>query len=321
MIVKKYNHEWQNLWDEFVNKCPMATFLHSRKFLSYHGGRFADQSLLILDDKERLCGVFPAAVNPSDDKSIVSHPGSTFGGILHQGKLLGSQMLDALQAVMDFYKDAGFRELIYKAIPYIYHQNPAADDLYALFALNACLYRRDLSCAIDLNAPSILAGKDQYQLRKAIRKADKNGLLIKEGAENLPKIWEIITANLKAKYGASPVHSLPEIESLSALFPDQIRVIGAFLADELVAGGVLFLYPEVMHAQYLTTTDKGMQVVALDALAQHYIAMAKKANFRYFNFGISNENQGKVLNNSLYLSKAKHGGSGIIHDFYRITLE
>jgi hypothetical protein len=39
-----YQQADQNEWDTFVEKSPVATILHSRKFLSYHGSRFHDQS-------------------------------------------------------------------------------------------------------------------------------------------------------------------------------------------------------------------------------------------------------------------------------------
>ena len=40
---------------------------------------------------------------------------------------------------------SGISKLIYKAIPHIYHTVPAEEDLYALFLLNAKLFRRDVS--------------------------------------------------------------------------------------------------------------------------------------------------------------------------------
>src|SRR5713101_8013590 len=136
------------LHDEFVARAPMATLLHTRSYLSYHGERFRDVSVWLMDEKERLAGVFPAAIDPTDDKCVVSHPGVTYGGIVHVGRLRGERMIEALNALCRHYAQDGFETLRYKAVPYIYHRAPSNDDLYALFRLGARRYRCDLSSTI-----------------------------------------------------------------------------------------------------------------------------------------------------------------------------
>ena len=55
--------------------------------LAYHGERFQDFSLVIEDGNRRVVGVFPAAIDPEMEARIVSHPGITYGGIVHDGAL------------------------------------------------------------------------------------------------------------------------------------------------------------------------------------------------------------------------------------------
>jgi len=319
--LESYTADKKLLWDDFVAKCPMATFLHSRKFLSYHKDKFQEQSLLFFDDKNRLVGVFPAASRLSQNEIIISHPGSTFGGIVHNGKLVGAEITNVLQLIIDFYRNQGAKEILYKAVPYVYHQAPYSDDLYSLFSLNAILCRRDLSCAINLLQPTFLTCKDQSKLRNCIRKAEKNELAIKEGVEYLPQLWEILAINLKEKYDTNPVHSFEEIKHLMILFPDNIKAVVAVIGNNIVAGTILFSHKTVCHTQYLVVTDVGMKIFALDALIQHCIVQAKENGYSYFDFGINNEQEGKILNHTLYLSKVKHGGGGVVHDFYKIILK
>jgi len=70
-------------WDAFIAKSAQGTFLQTRRFLSYHGDRFEDCSLLFKDDKERIRAVLPAARSLSDPETVVSHPGTTYGALLH----------------------------------------------------------------------------------------------------------------------------------------------------------------------------------------------------------------------------------------------
>lgn len=320
MKLVEFTLGYAQLWDNFILNCPMATFLCSQKFLAYHGEKFQDKSLLIYSDDNNLIGIFPAAVNPNDHNMIVSHPGITYGGVLHQGKLIGTDMINALGLIINHYASQGYCELIYKAIPYFYHLVPSSDDLYALFFHKANLYRRDLSCTIDLREPSILSNKSNATMRRRLKKAEANNISVSFDQIYLAEFWEILTQNLAEKYNTKPVHSLSEIQFLINRFPEQIQVYTSIFAGKVVAGTLIFITNRVMHTQYLVVTHEGMENFALDFVIQSCIAKAREQNFRYFDFGISSENQGLHLNQSLYHSKAKHGGAGTAHDFYKLSL-
>jgi hypothetical protein len=321
MKVVLFQQDYSKQWDEFIQTCPMATFLHSRLFLSYHHDRFRDYSLVIKDDKEEWLGVFPAALNPADDKEIISHPGITFGAILHNGKLLGTSMIEAFQKICEFYHQNKYKKLFYKSIPYIYHKIPSSDDLYALFRFNAHLYRRDLGSTIDLGMPLNLTHKNLSKMRNMFRKAEKNDVIISTTQKHLKELWKILTTHLQEKYQTNPVHTYEEILSLITLFPKNIKIVTAVKDGHVLAGTVLFIHDLVYHTQYLVVTQKGAEVFALDYLINYCIESARKEGARYFDFGINNEQQGQYLNQGLYLFKAKHGGGGVVHDFYQINLE
>jgi len=319
MLILPWTEALSEQWDRFIKNCPMATFLHRRRFLSYHKDRFLDRSIVIIEDNKWLA-VMPAAENPHNNKQIVSHPGITFGGILHSGKIVGEKMLDLFNAIADFYYKQGYESLRYKMVPIIYQQPLIQDDAYALFRCNAQLYRRDLSCAIDLSQASLLSSEAKSTMQRRLRKAQKNALLISSDLNYLPSYWELLTSHLQEKYDSSPTHDLNEIKYLIWLFPDNIQFRAALVNNQVVAGLILFSDQAVMHTQYLWVSEEGKSYFALDAIIQAMIDEAKKMGFRYFDFGISNEKDGRFLNQSLYLSKIKHGGFGITHDFYQLDL-
>ena len=108
--------------------------------------------LMVLEDRRgHVTAVFPAAVSPACPETIVSHPGLTYGGLIHDGSVRGASMIAALRDIADHYRRLGYSRLRYKAVPTIYHSAPADDDLYALFRLEGRRYRSDLSAAIDLS--------------------------------------------------------------------------------------------------------------------------------------------------------------------------
>jgi hypothetical protein len=41
---------------------------------------------------------------------------------------------------------------------------------------------------------------------------------------------------------------------------------------------------------------------------------------RYFDFGVSNEQGGQILNEGLYRFKMSFGAGGVVHEFYEVAL-
>lgn len=320
MKVVYFNQSENEKWDNFIENCPMGTFLHSRKFLSYHGDRFKDKSIIIKDKNDNWLAVFPAAEDLNNKNIIISHPGSTYGGFVHKGKLIGQLMVDSLELIKDFYKENEYTKIIYKAIPSFYFEVPYFDDVYALFKSNALLYRRDLSCTIHLQEKNILSSENQSKMRNMIRKSIKNGVTIENNNEHIEEYWNLLNKNLNEKYNKKPTHTLDELKRLFDLFPNNIEIICALRNQKIIAGSVLFKKKKVIHTQYLSASDEGKEFFALDMVIQHCIEKARYDGLYFFDFGISTEQDGKILNSGLYLSKAKHGGSGMLHDFYSIEL-
>ncbi|MCK9353816.1 MAG: GNAT family N-acetyltransferase [Gallionella sp.] len=317
MKIIPYQEEYASVWDDMVAASAAATILHTRRFLSYHGSRVADRSLLIFDDKERLIGVFPAALNPSCEVMVESHPGATYGGLVHAGKLRGEQAVLALNLISRHYHAMGITRLRYKAVPHIYHAAPAQDDLYAMFRLGAIRYRCDLSCAIDL-AARMPASKRRL---RSLKSAHIHGVEIVSSAGYAASIWSVLEENLARKHDAKPIHTLQEILVLHERFPRQIEFVAAKHAGVVVAGALLFHSPTVVHAQYIASSEVGYNLHALDALFEWCIRHAQQDGVRYFDFGISNENEGNFLNTGLYNFKTEFGGGGIVHEFFELNLQ
>lgn len=315
MEARFFNDKDASLWDDFCEKSYNATFLHTRKFLSYHETRFTDRSI-VLTDCNKYLGLIPAANELEAVDVVTSHPGSSFGGVVHRGGLRGAKMIDALQLTAELLRKSGTKKFRYKAVPYIYHDVPAQDDIYAIWRLGYSCYRKDLSCCIDLSNRLPVTERR----RRSYQRALKAGLSIREGGEVLPDLWQVLQENLARKHNARPVHTIEEMALLASRFPSQIEVLAAYKGAEVIAGLVLFKGRQVIHAQYIASSEAGYEVSALDFLFEHVVASSSRAGMRYFDFGISTENQGRQLNESLYKFKSEFGASGLVHEFYEIDL-
>lgn len=308
-MIEPYDAQHAAAWDDLVARSVDGTFLHTRRYLGYHGDRFADRSLLIGEN-----AVLPAAEDPSDATTVVSHPGITYGGLVHDGSLRGDAMVEALAAVRDHYQAAGYRTLRYKAVPAIYHREPAQDDLYALFRLGARLYRRDLSATVELAAGTT----PRSDRRRNPRVAAKRGATLSADPANLAAFWDVLTASLAARHATKPVHTADEMRTLMDLFPDAITLETVLLDGDVVGGTVHYRTDRVLHCQYSAASPEGAKAYALDLA---FATAIETCDLPYYDFGVSTEDGGTVLNAGLYDFKTSFGARGTVCDFYELPLD
>jgi GNAT acetyltransferase-like protein len=304
-------------WERLIAAAPTGTFLHTRRFLGYHpGDRFRDASLLLWDERERLLGVIPAAAGADRSEQVVSHPGATFGGLLMRTGIGGTAAMPAMEAAVSAWRDMGFRRLVYKAVPGIYHRSPFADDLWALRRLGAVLARWDLTSPIDLREEPSFA----QRRRRAQRKAERAGVAVQRSTAALAAFWPVLEEAL-GRHDVAPVHTLAEMAQLCELFPDQIELVVSRLDGEVVAGTVLFVSPRVVHTQYLAASGSGRAVGALDAAVRVAIEWARGLGHRYFDLGTSNDPATGGLNEGLYGWKTEFGAGSALHEHYELRLD
>jgi hypothetical protein len=69
----------------------------------------------------------------------------------------------------------------------------------------------------------------------------------------------------------------------------------------------------------MANSNEGRKIGALDFLIETIIQTVFVDRL-YFNFGISTEQQGKILNTGLIQQKELMGGGGLVYDFYELDL-
>jgi acetyltransferase-like isoleucine patch superfamily enzyme len=308
--VERYTAGRKQEWDTFVGAAKNATFLFHRDYMDYHSDRFADHSLMISHD-HALVAVLPANLNAGG--TLISHGGLTYGGLLVSRAATLGDVLGCFHAVLRALSQSQIPKLLFKPIPAFYNTLPGDDVAYALFLLDARLYRRETSTAV--------SQKDRLPLRKhhqrLIKKAISSGVRIVQETSFQP-FWErVLVPQLAARYGAHPVHTLQEITLLASRFPGQIKQFSAYRGDEIVAGTTIYETPTVAHAQYSAVTENGRQSGAQAWLFGSLIEQYKDK--RFFDFGTSNEQEGRALNHGLLDWKEGFGARCYTHDYYEIA--
>lgn len=128
MTILPYSINKRETWNRFVEESKQGTFLLDRNFMDYHADRFFDCSLLVYSDDvtetelndESLIALFPANW-VEKDKTVYSHQGLTYGGLITKASVTQSEVLKIMQKILMYYVGyLGARTLVYKAIPYIY---------------------------------------------------------------------------------------------------------------------------------------------------------------------------------------------------------
>lgn len=306
-------------WDEFVGGSLQGTMLHTRRFLSYHGDRYRDCSLLFVDEDQALRGVLPAARSNDDAGVVVSHPGATYGGLLAGRANHGLDAIACLEAARDHYRSNGCSRLVYRAVPLHLHRKPDQVDLYALWKMGARLVRRDLWNVVDVSAED---GTAQGR-HKRLRRPPEGGLqVVRDGSEASYRAFHaMLCESLAERHAVKPVHSPDEMIDLQQRFPEAISLWRAVDGDgECLAGVWTFDLGTVRHGQYGASTARGRRFTAQDLVLKACIADCAAAGGRYFSFGTSTENQGTVLNEGLFAYKSRFGAGAILQDFYELDL-
>lgn len=313
MRIERYTLAHKDVWDAFVKESKNGTFLFLRDYMDYHADRFPDHSLLAFSDEGKLLAILPATAK--DKTQITSHAGLTYGGLVMSRHNTIVEVCRIFESMLVYLREEGFNKLIYKAVPHIYHQLPAEEDLYALTQIcPATLEKRMASTVIDFSNQLPIRERRQRYIRAALRK----------GVEIIPStdfaaFWPILNETLERKYDASAVHTLDEIKLLHSHFPNNIHLWLAQQDGETLSGAVLFVTDTCVHAQYLCSSRRGDEVHANEVMVDHILR--HYSSLRYFDFGTSADNFPLGLNESLIAAKESYGCRTVVYDTYHIDLK
>ena len=333
MTIIPYSVNRKEVWDAFVEASKNGTFLLRRDFMDYHSDRFQDCSLLVCADlspdddlQERklttrdLMALFPANWD-GERRTVWSHQGLTYGGLVVLPDVTQKEMMDMMEAILAYCRDMMQAERVfYKPIPYIYSSTPSGEDLYALFRVGARLSRRLVSTCVPLHNPMKMSTLRIRQAKKAVEHGFYVDRMVEGDTATLREFWTLLEDVLMKYHGARPTHTLEEMSRLMGSFPRNIRLHLVRREKRIVAGTVIFECRKVAHVQYIASGEEGRAFGALDLLFR-YLIEEHYSQFDYFDLGTSNEDGGRVLNEGLIHQKEGFGGRAVCYDMYEVDVK
>ena len=260
----------------------------------------------------RLHSLLPAH---SSDDTFYSHFGLTYGGLIMDINVTIAETCQLFECLNNYLRLKGFRYVQYKAIPWIYHQVPSEEDLYALFwNCGAKLSTRNVGTTIFIQQNLKWRRNHLRQLKKAYL----NGITVQRGAD-IAEFWPVLEQHLWQRYQSKPVHSLAEMQLLQSRFPNNIIQYNAYKEDHIVGGITIYLSHNVVHAQYSSGNAEGMALGAMEIIYDK-IMHEDYPNYAYLDLGSSTEQECSVINEGLISFKEGYGGRAVVYDTYEWTL-
>ena len=308
--VELYNSEKQQLWNDFIRNSKNGIFMFNRNFMEYHKDRFTDNSLLFYDE-DKFVAIMPASIK---DDVLSSHGGLTYGGFITSNDMKQHHMNDCFMALKEYASQNRIKEIIYKHIPHIYHKQPAEEDVYSLYYSGAEVLKIEASTVVDLEQPLKMPKGRKAQVGRARRE----GVVIKE-SNDFYSFIKLENQVLSEHHGTKAVHTAQELYLLQSYFPENIKLIAAFYQEKIIAGTVLFIYDNAVHAQYMAANEIAREIGALDLTVATVIEKFK-ATKKWLDFGISTEDAGHYLNEGLIAQKEGFGGRTNIYQTWKIVL-
>ena len=305
--IKRYTPADKTAWDRYVAKARNATFLFYRNYMDYHADRFTDHSLMFYVGSH-LHSILPANIVGD---TLYSHQGLTYGGLVMDINVTAADVIELFRQLNPWLREAGIRRVVYKPVPWVYHQHASEEDLYPLFWIcKARVLSRDIGTVIFMQQ-HLRWRKDR---RRRLQRAHEHGIIV-ERDNNFRAFWPVLENNLQDRHHVRPVHTVEEMELLHSRFPRNIVQYNAYLDGEVLAGLTFYLSPQVLHGQYCSSSPLGKQLGAVDALYER--AMYQDfPDYQYLDYGRSTEGDGSILNTGLVAQKEGFGGRAICYDTY-----
>lgn len=324
MDVRLYTPDLADTWDDFVRASRNGTLFHTRRFFSYHPeDRFEDHSLLFYDGN-RLVAVLPAAIREGNSKrSLVSHPGATFGGFVLSEKAGAVDTFDVIATLVSCAREKKFScvELL-RLTPTPLCEVASDDQQYALTRHGFSLFRLELGCMVFLHGlkEEALLTMFDGKPRNEVRQAERAGVDVRLSGE-YEAFWPILERNLTQRHGVQPTHTLQEIRHLRELFPEALRLFGAYDGNTLIAGIVTIdATGHAVYCKYIGQDFAYQKKRPLNLLIAAVLKNCLKRGKSVLDLGVAMADGKTGLHDGIFAFKEGFGARSVRRESYTIDL-
>jgi hypothetical protein len=306
-------------WEDFVRtRSRNGIIFHEREFLGYHPeDRFKDCSL-VFREGAHLQGVLPAAEvrAPDGTMAVVSHPGSSAGGLVFHRHATLREVLGMLELAIAHYQAAGAAAFELRLAEPIFATPVDGELAYALWHRGFQMRTREVSSCVPLQAPEAWVEYGREKNPGTIRALQKKGI-VAEKTEDTDLVYSLIERNLDQRYQKHPTHSRAEFLELKRRYPSRMDLWIVRVEGEAVATCVLFQAGrETLHDFYIAQNYAYAKLNVMPLLFYTAFAHYQQAGFRWFNFGISS--RADWIKWGILEFKERMGGRATLRDVWRL---
>ena len=318
--IQKYNNKILHLWDDFISNSNNGTIFNTRKFLSYHISRTFDDNSLLFFSNMKLIAVLPAVIiNNSGRRTLYSHPGASFGGLILNNNLSFSAIDDILSNLEKYCVEESIKELMLINTPMIYYRERDESLNYLLLLHNFQIYENYISHYINImkeeNMMNLLNKRKKRYLKQLI---DNNNFVFCTDS-SIDTFYKILSDS-KKNFHSKPTHSLEELKKIKELFPQKVKLFISKYQNKIVGGTLIFQTSKTTCLVFYNVVNiayRNSQLAALQ-LYQCMVA-AKKQNCYIVDLGVSHtpETSNPLSpKKSLIQFKEQMGASGVLRTIY-----
>jgi len=265
-------------WDNFVLAHAQGTPFHQTAWMRVMEKTYDYRPHYFYAERDgQITGVAPSFLvsNWLSGRCLMSIPFAVYGGVCATDPETARALVEQLEQVAVEQRVA-YLELRDRAgeLRDSYHANPR----YATFTLPLIPETDKLYASLP---------KD---VRYMIRKAEKAGLSVRRGFDQLDSFYRLMTINLRRL--GTPAFPKALFENLIHEFDSQMDMTLVYQGDKPVAGGMSFFFGDWMQPYYIGSLEEAKTVGANDFLWWKLIQHAAERGCTTFDFGRSKKLSG-----------------------------
>ena len=276
--VKAFEVGAEQRWDRFVQEHPRASFFHLIGWKRIIEKTFGHTARYFYCEREgKITGIAPIfeCSNWLIGRCFISVPLAAYGGIIandpesEQALLVHAKRL--AQSASAEYVELRLRN---GTALRDFHANP----LYVTFT--APLF----------SDPAANLKRLPKDTRYMIRKAEKAGLRIQRGSEQMDVFYELFAQSMHRL--GTPVFPSALFRNIVDEFPDRTQLMLVYDETRAVAGVLSFFFRDVILPYYAGATSEATRLAANNFMYWELIKWAGEQGFQTFDFGRSKKGTG-----------------------------
>jgi FemAB-related protein (PEP-CTERM system-associated) len=276
--VKQFDSGMTEQWNRFVLEHSRASFFHLIGWKRVVEKTFGHEARYFYSERDgKITGIAPFFdfSNWLVGHCLVSLPLCAYGGIIAEDS-------ESEQALLDHAKQ------IARSAPVDYLELRNRDGgLLRGFHSNELYVTFNTSLFPDPQANLKRLPKDT---RYMIRKAEKGGLRVERGAEQMEVFYDLFAQSMKRL--GTPVFPIALFRNLVEEFPKHTQLMLVYNGSEAVAGVLSFFFRDTILPYYAGATDEATRLAANNFMYWELIKWAGEQGFRTFDFGRSKKGTG-----------------------------